>query len=194
MTAKTANDIDNPDSLDIDLKELYSPKSKYTPEQKIEAVAAYMITGTIKSAAKICGIPRKTVSDWKNQALWWDDTLRECRKKKQDELDANFTGVIHTAVGKLLDRVEQGDPKLQKDGSIISIPMSGRDLAISMSILFDKRALLRGDPTSKVEKTSERERLEQLSKQFTEMTNKVQEAGLLTKTVEGEVIVTEETE
>ena len=172
------------EKIDVDLKDLYNPLSKWSPEQKIAAVMAFMTTGTTKQAAKVCGVPQQTISDWKNKADWWEDTLLECRKKKQDELDASFTSLVHSAVEKLEDRINQGDVKVDKTGNQYYVPMSGRDIAITMAVIFDKRQLLRGDPTARIEKVSEKDRINRLAKSFKNMALKMKESGLDTKVID----------
>ena len=166
--------VEDSESLDVELKDLYAANGAYTPEEKIQAVMAYMTTGTSRKASKLCGIPEGTIRWWKARSLWWDSTMAECRKKKQDELDAMTTDVIHSAIGQLQDRITDGDTKFTKEGAQYQQPLSARDLAVSFAILFDKRQLLRGDVTARTEKISERERLQELQKKFTEMAKEVQ--------------------
>ena len=45
------------------------------------------------------------------------------------------------------DRVENGDYRVGKDGNLIRVPMSGRDLTTNAAIFFDKRQLHRNQPT-----------------------------------------------
>lgn len=160
-------------ALEIELKDLYAANGSYTPEEKIEAVMAYMVTGTSRKASKICNIPEGTIRWWKSQAMWWEDVMRECRKKKQDELDAAFTNVIHIAVEALEDRVRNGNTVLTKDGGRVQVPMQGKEIAVSLAVIFDKRQLLRGDPTQKVERVTEKDRLDNLQRKFEEIARKV---------------------
>lgn len=175
--AKALKLIEDEDTLQIDLADLYSPKSKYTPEQKVNAVMTFVLTGTIKKSAKIIGMPQQTLDRWKNEAVWWDDTVRECRKKKQDELDAMYTNLIHDAIEQVADRVKNGDTKFDKDGNPYLQPMGGKELAVTMAVTFDKRQLLRGEATSRVEKVSEKDRIGRLALSFQEMSKKMKDNG-----------------
>ena len=179
--------VDEENQLQIDLADLYVANSKYTPEQKVNAVMTYVMTGTIKKSAKIIGMPQQTLNKWKLHAVWWDDTVRECRKKKQDELDSMYTNLIHDVVGQVQDRIENGDTKISRDGVVTKIPMTGKDLAIVMAVTFDKRQLLRGEATSRVEKVSEKERIERLADSFKEMSKKMKSLGMDAKVIEGEI-------
>lgn len=184
--------IDPENTLDLELSDLYHPSSKYTPEEKVSAVLSYVVTGTSKKAAKNLkkqtglDVPHATIRYWKASALWWPDVYAECKKKKQEELDGAFTAFIHTAITEVEDRVRRGNYILDKNNEIVRIPMDGKAIATCVAIFFDKRQMLRGDPTSRIEKVSEADRLDSLEKSFKQMSNSVQ--GLNANVIEGEVI------
>lgn len=159
-----------PDS-DLNLDELYSTRSsKYTPADKIAAATAWMVTGSLQKASAYCGIPDRTIATWRTKE-WWQQLTAQVRKEKSDELDAMMTGVLHKAVDAVADRIENGDSFVKKDGTIAKIPMKGKDIASSLAMIFDKRALGRGDPTSRSEKVSTDTRLKQLKEQFEKFSN-----------------------
>lgn len=172
------------DGLDIELKDLYAYNAKYTPEEKIQAVMSYVLTGTSRKASRLCNVPEGTIRWWKSNAVWWDDVTRECRKHKQDELDARYTALIHKVVDGIENRVNNGDTVIDKDGNSHLKPIPGKDLAVIHAILFDKRQLLRGDVTSRTETTSSMEHLKKLGEKFEEMFNSVQKV----RVIEGEVV------
>ena len=149
-------DIGSPPPSDermmIDLADLYHPQSVYTPEQKVRAAQAYLITGTSVKAQKYCGIKADMIRKWKAQSEWWPELFQQVKKSKNDELEASFTQIMDSAIVQVADRLDNGDSKVQKDGSIIKVPMGGKEIAIVLSIMYDKRALLRGDVTSRTEK------------------------------------------
>ena len=136
---------------------------KWSIEDKLRAAMAYLITGNSLEAAKVCGIPDKTIRDWTRET-WWADFIGECRKEKNEELDAAFTDIIHKAVGEVRDRIQAGDPVVQKDGTISRKPVSARDATLVAAVLVDKRAILRGEPTRISKSISEKDRLKDLAK------------------------------
>ena len=136
----------------IDLSDMYHVNSPYSPEQKVAAAQAYLITGTSVKAQMYCGIKADIIRDWKSKSTWWPDLFQTIKKSKNDELEATFTRIMDSALTEVADRLEGGDSKIQKDGSIVKVPIGGKDVAIILSIMYDKRALLRGDVTSRVEK------------------------------------------
>ena len=172
---------------DFDLKELYDTRSPWTPEQKLGAVLAYIITGTSRGVFLHTGIPAGTVRRWKHKAAWWPDAVNQMRKRKQDEVDAKLTGALDRIIDNLVDRVDNGDVVFNKEGLQERKPISGRDMAIIMGVTFDKRALMRGDATSRVEKVTTDETLNKLVHKFTELSNQIEG-----KTVEGEATIIED--
>lgn len=137
-------------------------------EVRLEAAIAYLITGNTEDAGKLCNVPGRTIRDWMKTA-WWEDVLSEARTIKQKELDALWTGLIHKSTSKLRERLDDGDPILTKAGEIKYLPVKAKDLAIITSIAVDKRALLRGQPTSRTEKVTIEERLDRIGSKLVEL-------------------------
>lgn len=171
------------EKIQLDLNELYSPHSKYTPEQKMYAVVAYMVTGSSIKAEKMTGIDASTIRWWKTKSEWWDKALAEARRTKQDALDAHLTGLIHRSAEEFEDRLLNGDEVVDKYGDTHRKKMSGRDIATTLGILFDKRALIRGDPTSNSGASSSQ--LKDLSQKFEDFAHKMRESGNMAKPIEG---------
>lgn len=183
--------VDN--SLEIELSDLYTTQSKYTPEEKVQAVMAYVLSGKASYASrnlkKYNGlhIPERTIRNWRQNALWWEDVYAECKKQKQEELDGAFTSFLHQTIEQISERISNGDTIYdRKTGEFIKVPMTGRDMAVTLGIIFEKRQLLRGDPTSRVEKTSEAERLNKLETNFKKFANMQKDWNA--KTIEAEIV------
>jgi len=171
-----------------DLKDLYHTNSCYTPETKVRAVMAYLVTGTSKQAEKFSGVKATVIRDWKSKSEWWPLVMGECRKKKQDELDAAYTSILHQAVGAISERIENGDEYIdQKTGERKRKLLSARDLAIITGVIYDKRALLRGDPTGRIERRTSGDNLKMLQKNFEKIAQQLE-----AKTIEGTVTRIEE--
>ena len=154
---------------DWDLSDLYSPRANYTVEEKLAATTAYVLTGTALGASRLTGISNKTISDWKLHASWWPDAYRAVKIQKQEEMDGIMTSIIHFAGEELIDRLCNGDEVLTKDGDIRMKKLTGKDVAWILAIIHDKRALLRGDPTSRQEKVDTNKLLDQMAKKFEDM-------------------------
>jgi len=172
---------------EFELSDLYSSGGKWSVEDKVRAASAMMVTGSSLKASKLVGIPAATIRWWANQSSWWPELIKAVRKEKQDELDAVQTDVIHKSLDELNDRLDNGDEVITKDGDKVRKKLGGRDLAIIHGTLFDKRQLVRGDPTSKVGK-SDTDAIEALAQRFEDFANQMQQSGSMAKPIEGEVI------
>ena len=149
-----------------DLAELYSSKARYTVEEKLAAVLAYVMTGSVRGVVRLTGFRQQTISAWKNESSWWTDAYMSIKKEKQDEIDGGLTTIIHAASSEIIDRITNGDEFIDKNGDARRKKMTGKELAWVMGISYDKRALLRGDPTSRTEKVDYNKQLEDLRAEF----------------------------
>lgn len=169
---------------ELDLNDLYAKNSKYPPEQKLYAVLCYMVDGTSIKAGKRSGVDPATIRWWKSEAVWWEPALKELRRQYQDKLDANLTRLIHTVSTEIEDRILNGDERANKDGEIYNIKVSAKEMATILGILYDKRALLRGDPTSNPGKGNNSQ-LDSLTKRFEDFAQKMKDSGNMAKPIEG---------
>lgn len=157
----------DPDQFDLeyDHPDLY--KGGYSPEKKVQAIVAYMISGTFAQAERMCGVPQATISTWKRESAWWPALTSQISKHRNDELDIEFTNILHKTTDSVMDRLENGDEFYDaKSGELYKKQVTSTNLAKILSVTYSNRALLRGDPTSRVEKISTEERLSRLSNEF----------------------------
>ena len=151
------------------MADIYSPRAKVAPELKIQTVSCYFLTGNVRATSKMTGLNHQLISTWKNHALWWSPVLAKIRKEKNDELDARLTELIHSSTEELKDRLVNGDTVLDKRGDLIRKPMSGRDVSHALNTLYDKRTMLRGDPTTITAKIDHNKLLDELRDEFKQM-------------------------
>ena len=150
----------------FDHKGLYERNSKYTPSDKIAAVCAYMVTGNARKASLYCGVPKDTIGQWRKKD-WWEALTHQVKKEKNDEMEAMITGFLHQGLEEVIERMHTGDTFYDtKTGNTYTMPVKLKELTTSLSMLFDKRQLLRGDPTRRVEQVSTDQRLSKLGKEF----------------------------
>lgn len=164
-----------------DLSDLYSARARYTAEERMAAVTAYVMTGTIRGVVRLTGYPYQTIHGWKNNSSWWPDAYRSVKKQKEEEMDAALTTIVHAASAQIVDRILNGDEVLQ-NGIKYRRLMSGKELAWTMGVTYDKRALLRGDPTSRTEKVDTNKMMEELKENFESMAKQALE-GTVVKTI-----------
>jgi len=161
----------------------------YTDKEKMNAVCVFAVSGNSRRVAEATKIPEATIRQWKTTE-WWNEILTRIHVEEDEELDTKLTNLVNKAVKEVNDRLEDGDwvynARLDK---LIRKPINAKDLAVVAAITVDKRQLLRGQPTQRVEKISQDERLLGLAKQF-EQFSKAKEVVQ----VEEEVLEIEEVE
>ena len=147
-------------------------KSPWSVDDRLRACMLFQVTGSSKKVAGLTGIPDSTIRYWKTTSDWWPEASRQARKAHQEQLDAMMTGVIHRSIQEIGDRIENGNTKVSKNGEQYKIPVSSDELVRVTDKVYDKRALSRGDPTSRQEKVDPNEMLKNLFQQFESMVEK----------------------
>ncbi len=149
-------------------KKMTDSRSQFSAEEKMACVMAYLITGGNSSRAiELACVPEMkaaTLRQWKKRSKWWDDAISHAKALLQKDLDAAYTKMLHRTEKELFDRVEEGDVVILKDGSQVRKPLSAKDLIYVHGVVFDKRAMTRGEPTSRTEKVDPLSVVNQLAK------------------------------
>lgn len=143
-----------------------------TREQKVSAAVAYLMGNSLTRSAKIAGVTKPTIFDWKYRSSWWGDLLTHLKTYHDADLEARTTGVINKTLGEIEDRIEKGDEVVTKDGDTVRKRVGARDMAIIFGTLYDKRQLMRSQPTSISESSTESDRLKRLREQFEDLAEK----------------------
>jgi hypothetical protein len=123
---------------------------KHPVELRMQVCAAYLASGDSEKVARLTGVPARTIRDWTGQD-WWQDATEQLRERHERQLDARLSAIIDTATAAVQDRLEHGDEVTGKDGTLLRRKVSARDAAIISAVAFDKRALLRGQATRRIE-------------------------------------------
>jgi len=110
----------------------------YSLDTKIDVITTYFIDGSVKGTSRKTGVPENTIDYWKRNAPWWDSQLGVLRAEKSAEYTARSYKIIEKSQAELLDRIENGDEQILKDGSAVRKRMSGKDLATVAGITYDK--------------------------------------------------------
>ena len=156
------------------LMEYIPSEGKYTAYERMEALTVYMVKGSLQKTAEYTGIPYTTIQSWRAKGTWWPLALQELREQKNDQVDSRITGIIDKTLDGMEDRVENGDFVVTKNGDLVRKPCSLKDLAVGgLAVPFDKRALMRGKPTSRTEHTSDKDRVEKLADQFKSISREI---------------------
>ena len=145
-------------------------RNHYSDKEKMNAVCVFAVSGNSRRVAELTKIPEATIRLWKTTE-WWNEILTRIHVEEDEELDSSLTKLVTKAVTAVNERLDEGDwvynPKMDK---LIRKPVNARDLAIVTAITIDKRQLLRGQPTARIEKVSQDERLNKLALQFKQFT------------------------
>lgn len=163
--------------------DLYMRNDKWKPAHKIFACVAFMVTGSIQEAELYTGIPKATISSWKNQSTWWPVVREQVLAFGGEQLDHTFTHILDMATARLQERLEAGDEVLNsKTGEKTTLAVKALDLAKISDTINKNRALNRGDPTSRTEtiNRTEQEKLSDLQKNFQKFAN--------AKEIDGEIV------
>lgn len=67
------------------------------------------------------------------------------------DLAHKYARLLQETEKEILDRVQNGDARLNREGEVVRVPASLRDLVGTHAIVSDKEAMLHGEPTSKRE-------------------------------------------
>lgn len=124
-----------------------SQGSKYSDDDRRQAITEYAVYGHIPTVSKNLNIPETTLTDWRKKD-WWEAALEEVRDLNKDVIDAHLTGLVISGFKSMQDRIDNGDHYVTKDGDHARIPVKLRDVSTASGIAYDKLRLHRNQPTS----------------------------------------------
>jgi hypothetical protein len=159
----------------------------WSEKKKLEAVTTYLALGNLNETSKVINVPLPTLSKWK-QSAWWKELVDDIQSGDNQKADNKMSKVIDRALDIIVERLEQGDYQYdQKTGKLVKVPLKARDLERISSGLFDKRQLLRKQPTNiKADTLTQTDRLLQLAEQFAKFAGQKVEEKVINEYIEGE--------
>ena len=120
----------------------------YDDTAKINAAYLYAASGNYSKVARDTNIPRTTIVSWAKDSPVWVDSLVKARQEISDEILAYNLEIVIKTNEQIIDRIDNGDTVLTKDGKQVRVPMKGRDLAVVSGIKEDKARVALGQATS----------------------------------------------
>lgn len=162
------NYMNSMSTIDIDPAE-FGNCSMYSMDQRLKCATMFALTGNLLTAADQAEVPYELAKKWKHTG-WWETVIRQVRDHKAQEFDAKCTEIIEQALHCLALRIMEGDEVVTNKGEVVKLAVKAKDLAYVTSTLFDKRAMNRGEATSRVEKVSTDDVLKKLQNKFEQMT------------------------
>jgi len=147
-----------PALTDNQRQELTDSRSPFTAEDRVAIAMCWLTSGghaakAAHRASQLCEreVDAGTIRKWRSRT-WWPQAEELGRQALQKDLDAKYTQLLNETTKEILDRVKEGDWKIV-NGEKVRVPVSMRDLVGGHAIVSDKRAMIRGEPTSRKEDT-----------------------------------------
>ena len=148
------------------LKQLRHKGSWYPEKVKIEAATMFAVTRNYEKTKELTGVAVHALKLWSEEP-WWDECIAKVKKLKNDQLDAKITEVLDQGIDLIKDRFEEGEIYVDRNTKEqYRVPVKTKDAAVGISILFDKRQLLRGEATTRSESTSTEQKFLALKENF----------------------------
>lgn len=161
--------------------------SWYPEKIKIEAATMFAVTRNYEKTKELTGVAIHCLKKWSLEP-WWDATIAEVKKLKNNQLDAKITEVLDQGIDLISDRFKEGEVYVDhRTKEQYRIPVKSKDAAIGISILFDKRQLLRGEATTRTETTSTEQKFLALKENFEKLA-KSRQINPNSEPIEGELI------
>lgn len=147
-------------------KQAHHNKKWWPEDKKIEAATAFAVLRDYKKVSKLTGIPESALRKFKDEP-WWFEIIKKVRKEKNEVLDDKITDALDKVTDIVLDRFDNGEVFIdRKTGETYRLPVRIKDIAYMTSVLFDKRQIIRGEPTTRTETLSRDQKLQELKETF----------------------------
>lgn len=122
-----------------------SPQEKKA-DWETNAVRLYYSTGSYPKTAQALGVSVYEVTRL-SKTGWWRDEIAALQRDEIAQSNVRMTKILDMALGELEDRLENGD-EVVVGGVLQTKKVDARTLSTIVNVVFDKRQLLRGMPTS----------------------------------------------
>ena len=150
------------------MKKVPGGKGWWPEKKKIEAVTAWMSSGSLPIASATTSVPLETIRTWRKMP-WWKEMEQQIKDEDNQELDAKFSKIVRKTLDVIEDRIDNGNFQLDpKTGRVLRVPVNLRDTHRVMSDLVDKRKVIRNEPTKSMSNEGVNDRLVKLASQFAE--------------------------
>jgi hypothetical protein len=143
----------------------------WSAKDRVRAVASYLVLGNMAAVSDETGIPLGTLNYWKTQP-WWFEQISRIHQEEDMDIQSTFTKIVKKTQGVIMDRIENGDYYVDKDGKVSRRPVSMRDAALVGAISVDKRKILRDIPATEQNKIGMQERLKNLESEFRKLVHR----------------------
>lgn len=112
-----------------------------------EAVRRFMTCGSLAQVGREMQIPVQDLYK-ASRSAWWIQEIGLRKRMEQAALDARYSTILESSLDALEERLIEGEDYFDKDGCKYKKKLTASTLIKMVEVLFDKRQLLRGLPTS----------------------------------------------
>lgn len=137
---------------------------------KVEVVKTFLaLGGNLQLTAGSCGIPHRTLQNWK-ATDWWKNLVSELKKADKLELSAKTKTIVERSMELLLDRIENGDAFFnQKTGEVQRKPVSAAALNQIAKDMMDRKLILDKAFEETIPQVSKGDKLAALAERFAKL-------------------------
>jgi len=116
---------------------------KHSYSDKMFALSVYAENMSQTEASQASGIPATTIAAWlKSDEI--DATLENLRQALRSSIAHKCAQAAALSVDTVIERLQNGDWKLTKDGDTVRCPVSAKDAGYLAASMIDRHALLTG--------------------------------------------------
>lgn len=145
---------------------------EWSEAKRIEVATAHVMGLKAPMIEAATGVPTFTIRGWRQQD-WFKELVSEIQREDDIEVDAKLSKIVGKSLDSIVDRLENGDFMWDKEErQFIRKPIVARDITKIADVMYDKRNLLRGKPTSISSKDQLTDRLVKLAEDFAKFTMK----------------------
>lgn len=138
----------------------------WTDRDKLKVIAAFSVLGNATKVEEVTGVPANTINYWKTLP-WWFEEMEKLRKSEDEVMVSGYGRIMQKTIEKLMERIENGDVVILKDGSKTTRPVSAKELAYISTNATNSRQKIRGEAIDNAVKTiTMQDRLQKLNEEF----------------------------
>jgi hypothetical protein len=134
-------------------------------DEKERIIGLYLAYGSYVKAGEAAGVSWQTIALWKHRdPAGWQETVDKLNAEMEEQYRAGWRNVLVRSLDVMQDRLEHGNHKLLKDGTIVRVPVEAKDAVVIGGIAADKLRVSMGLPNRITGKVEDNDRLESLRK------------------------------
>lgn len=137
--------------------------------KKVEVVKAFLITGSVADASRVCGVPYDTVRHWR-MTDWWQEIEDNLRSEDNMVLSAGLKKRIDKAMALADDRMDNGDFFFNKEGEVVRKPVGLRDVNKTLEVYIKAKSDVDQAPKQAQTMQGVQDALAKISEQFSKLT------------------------